>query len=796
MYFRLQSCEHRDEVPTRGSAGTKFYALADLRKCDRREIEKRAKKARFPTAADFVRNAGRPFQAAAPLAEIAIDDLAEARRWRDNLCPILTRRGDKPVAELAREYRAACADGGNEPPPLWKCERVIKLVLDRVGPHEDFEPLNLYVAPKPNCLPKEGEIPVASSTERVASQCRPLDNLDWLALMRAADRRVGEGASEFAVKKEIMIGVIPRSEYQDKARRHAWQQRYSAKRTRWIDSNGDPDVLIDRRKTKELRDENFGRPAKFSPTGDEARALRLLVLKKGSFPVAVEWFAQSSDCRPETRELIHAELDRAARARCLPHWPDSLRRAGHVTADERAAFRGPKHLMEVEFTDRRGLEWIDEDGSRRPMAANTIWESDDMSSNEPFTWSEGGELRIGRQSLFTLDVYSSKGLGVSAIGRERDAYRAEDIADHMANCVRAHGLPTIWRLERGAWENNFVDGVLIGRKPDGTEIRWGGLSPLIRIVRAWKSRQKGTVETWFNLFQKYMAHEGASIGRTRGEFEAVTKLYLRAAKGVPDALARFWSMDEYVNCADKTMRMMNGRAKERRAHGRAAVVPDDLFHDSPRREVPEDQWWRFLPEKREATVRHGHIECTVNHYPLRFRFQVNGVNDGLYLEHGYPVLIAFHPGHPEDGCHVFNAERGPRNREGWPHGKPLLVAPMAEDAPQVNLMPQERTFHARKNANATMRSNFRAITGVGTSSMGKTIARDGWGNSAVIERAMPDGPEPVGTDLSKRRDSADVVIERARKMRYEPRAEISENENAELRAKEDVLLRELGMATT
>ena len=60
-------------------------------------------------------------------------------------------------------------------------------------------------------------------------------------------------------------------------------------------------------------------------------------------------------------------------------------------------------------------------------------------------------------------------------------------------------------------------------------------------------------------------------------------------------------------------------------------------------------------------------------------------------------------------------------------------APMAEDAPQVNLAPEDREFLARKNANAAVRSEFRAIAGVGQSIRRLSAARDGWGNSATRE---------------------------------------------------------------
>jgi hypothetical protein len=271
----------------------------------------------------------------------------------------------------------------------------------------------------------------------------------------------------------------------------------------------------------------------------------------------------------------------------------------------------------------------------------------------------------------------------------------------MLECVLAHGLPTVWRLERGPWENNFIDGIKLGVDCEGQAVRWGGLDPIITISRAWKSKQKGTVEGSFDHLQTLLAHESMSIGRHRGEFEQATKLFLAAGRGDAEAWKKFWTLEDAAEGFRAAMLEFNQEPKQRRAHGRALVVPEDLYRaggQTAQRACPESELWRFCPFKGQATVRAGHIEKSVAHYPLPFRFQVNGVADGLHLEHGYPVLIAFHPGHPERGCHIFNADTGPRNREGFAFGQALVVAPLAVDAPQVNLAPQDREFSGRRNA--------------------------------------------------------------------------------------------------
>lgn len=482
-----------------------------------------------------------------------------------------------------------------------------------------------------------------------------------------------------------------------------------------------------------------GRTPKFILTAPEKSALREWNLKKGSLATGIEWFVRDAACSRVTGDLIRRELDRAARDRRTPNWPISLRRAAHVSIEERMLFRGQKAFGEVEHCERRGLTWVDESGASHPMMANSIWESDDMSSNQPFrhTCPETGITRVGRQTLCSQDVFSQHWLGVTPLGRERDAYRAEDIADHLRAVVESHGLPLVWRLERGSWESTFVEGL------DCDGFLFGGLSSLFRVVHTWKSRGKGGIESSFNHLQDRLAHESTDIGRFRGEMEAATKALLAAHRGDQEAIAKFWDI---AQCADgfvQAMQDFNNRPKKRRAFGRDLQVPADLFNAAPRREVPAGEWWRFCPVKREATVRQGHIEFSVPHYPLPFRFRVNGVEDSLYIEHGYRVLVAFHPGRPEEGCHVFNAEKGTRNRDGLRVGERMLTAPLSENTPQLNLAPHERAFAARKNANATVRSEFRAILPPGRAAIRHSTASDQWGNRAEARTAPRPGDAPA-----------------------------------------------------
>ena len=480
-------------------------------------------------------------------------------------------------------------------------------------------------------------------------------------------------------------------------------------------------------------------------TDDECNALRHWHLVKGSLPLAVEFFVDDdAACGAETRLALQALLDKAASERKPINIPPSLRKAGAVSDEEHAIFRGKKAASDYDVIERRGLTIKDAQGRILPLMPNSIWESDDMSSNEPFRFvGADGQERVGRQSLFTVDVFSARWLGFDAIGRERDAYRVEDIADHMRELVTAWGLPMVWRLERGVWESHWLHGIDLGNGQT-----WGGLGDLVSIEHTWRTRGKGTVESSFNLLQDLIAGESETIGRVRGEFEAGTRHYLRAQSGQADSLAKFWTMQQYAERMAAAMDRFNHRPKKRLAHGQDMVVAAELYAQAVRRDCPASQMWRFNPQKKLATVRNGAVEVTETvHYKRTFRFALNGIVDGLYLPHGLRVAIAFHPGYPERGVHVFNADSTALNREGWTMGEPLVVGQYMPMVHNVNLSDEPGEFGRKKKGTAAMRGEFRAIAKAGSAGRKVTTARDGTGNALVMATGQTSGvpPQPLST---------------------------------------------------
>lgn len=483
-------------------------------------------------------------------------------------------------------------------------------------------------------------------------------------------------------------------------------------------------------------------------TDNEALALRGLILARSTqndhspanhFALAIEEFVQLEQCTPATRCEILARLDEAARFGKRAVWPKSWRRQAYPNRNEVAKFRGRKHAAAETIRQRRGMFWVDVGGEERPCLPHTIWELDDASSNEPFASvdADTGEKILSRQVLWVQDLYSASLLGFTQVARPRDAYRIEDVADHILNTVRAFGLPTFLRLENGKiWNGSLFHGIPVRAAGWSKDERWGGLDGIMGIENVCEPWRKGGMEGSFNLTQGMAAHAGQSIGRKRGEFEHATKALVRAhLTGEVDP--RFWDMARAANHMEAVCARFNSRAKERRAFGNRMVVPDDLLKGAKGTPLPADQWWRFCPVKRVGIVRGGHLDLSDVNYPKSFRFRVNGEADGIHFENGYALLAAFHPGRPHEGCHVFNAEVGPRNRDNFKKGEFLFVAPFAADVPQIDLSGKADFSPARK-ANAAVNSMYRAIG----QEMRVSVTQNSNGTARRLEEGMPPAPVP------------------------------------------------------
>ncbi|CAK0781868.1 conserved hypothetical protein [Gammaproteobacteria bacterium] len=528
-----------------------------------------------------------------------------------------------------------------------------------------------------------------------------------------------------------------------------------------------------------------GRKAKFELSEAETRRLRFWRLVKGSIPLAVECAiaeALTGDGNPyfaALRECIISERDtgerlsfenatamrkhwqKATNERKAVVWPQSVQRACRVTAAEEAELRGKKHVTNERGTERRGNMIRTAEGDLIPWYAGAIWESDDMSLNDPFRFydSKEGKEILGRQALFTIDAYSLHWLGCSHIGRDRDSYRAEDIASHFGDIIDQHGLPLIWRIERGRWDNAFIWGCKIGEDAEGKDIRWGGLDAIIHMRDKHTSTGKANVEGSFNLLQSIMDHgfngQTLSIGRSRGEVEGATREMLRSGRD-EDSLKKFWNITQSAEAVQQAMHLFNSRPKLRHNFANEMRVPAQLWAECVKRPCPTEERWRFLPVKTTATIRKGGlIVVSVPHYAQSFRFRVNGGTrcNGVQLDKGHEVLIAFHPGEAWQGCHVFNADTSARNREGFKFAERIGVADWMEDALQEDLYAASYSTGQVKAA-GQVRREFRSMV-AGTHFSGRRVshAQDQHGNTLAIQSGGTVPPERTDEGPAKPRSS-------------------------------------------
>jgi hypothetical protein len=485
-----------------------------------------------------------------------------------------------------------------------------------------------------------------------------------------------------------------------------------------------------------------GRPTAVDFTAEEAAIARWHRLTKDSLPVAIYMFCQDERVRPELRAAIRdIEATYYAREK-RPSYPPSVRRAFHVTAEDKAHFRGGKAPQNVELTTARGMFYLDAQGNTVPILPGQLWEMDDYSANQPFAYPdlESGEIRTGRQVLAALDVASAGWLAFDAIGRPRDAYRGEDILRFIERSFRAHGMPLFLRLERGSWDSSYVHGLTVEGLVEG----WGGLDHLVHIEHIWKSKGKGTIESSFNPLQTWLSHASLDIGRTRGEFAAQTKAMRQAATSSTLEDVRhlgIWEQGEAIAAHEEAARIMNSRPRSREtiAPGLYASA-DDLrarhgWHTIP---MPESEAWRFLPCKRTATVIGGTITLTPGPGYGQMQFLCNGI-DGRHFDNGYQVLIAFDPAAPENGAYIANADRTHRNTAALPVGEKLITAPFMDRAPQINLSgKRHHSLDLRRSASTAATTEFRAIRSAAPeSNLRVTVATDGSGRRTEITNQPP-----------------------------------------------------------
>jgi hypothetical protein len=511
---------------------------------------------------------------------------------------------------------------------------------------------------------------------------------------------------------------------------------------------------------------NAGRPklARPAETGGVFSAeaisyVKRLTIKSESLPLALERLSDAGPCSPEGRALID-------RYRHSGDYPPSFYSLFHVTAEEWALAKGEKTFDGVTHTARRGMWYIDEEGKRVELFSGALVEADDVSIDVPY-WVQlpDGSFSCGRQVLCFRDRRSRKWLGAYGVARERDSYRGEDIARATRELIEAWGLVERFRFERGSWESACVEGIKVddGR---GGETRWGGFTSVVPVDHVFTSRAKGTVEGGFRMFHKVLGLHGVRIGKKRGEYEEPTADMLAVNAGKKDPReCGFIAWADLLGVFDRVFTLLNQRPV--------------FFQEIAAKRAPDDVWaqdmaarpggrlpaldaslaWHFLPVKAEvgaSIAQAGHVKVSVPGYPLPFFFRIGGpgvcfVGSGVpaegierqlpFIERGHRLIVAFDPQRAAEGAIIFNAERGPRNTQGWRPFQKLMLAPLAAESPQFSLQPGAARdgddLTAKRARDTQVRAGFTSIGLYGQGARHVRQDHDGKGGVARVESGAP-----------------------------------------------------------
>jgi hypothetical protein len=380
-------------------------------------------------------------------------------------------------------------------------------------------------------------------------------------------------------------------------------------------------------------------------------------------------------------------------------------------------------------------------------------------------WPQGGDacsdrfgVRIARgQLLCQIDVRWCYFQSFNFLIRLRDSYRADDIWQWVGRTYRDIFMPAIGeRWERGIWASNQLRGHTIepGHTPDA--MRLGGIQALGRTVIESHSPTTKIIENRFNFFQTACADIPGQIGRSRGEMERETKLWMECRDGRRDPRHHFLSFDEACAQIEARMQWVNHEPMEgaiyrgvpAEGYLREIGERDDLRKLSP------EQTYLFSRNLRTTTCTKAHAlvrpQKNGNRTALWFHaeqlYRHEGERLAVYLDHECPeegaVVVPIRAGRPAepiacelvDGCPQF-----------------ALGLDVEGGAAAQRMLDAQDRRQAFENA---VVSEYRAI-GLGNRRIARTRSvSDGAGNRAEVSTSpYPSGRGERPRNQDARRDS-------------------------------------------
>ncbi len=214
--------------------------------------------------------------------------------------------------------------------------------------------------------------------------------------------------------------------------------------------------------------------------------------------------------------------------------PESITKQISIAAPFVKQHRNPTDAG-LEYISAAGTQmWLSTGvrGGKIFIRSGDVVECDDATINFPvcIPWtirgcpcSERYEVKVGRfQWLVAIDAGSRRVLGFCYTARPRSSYRGEDVLALMRCVARQHGIPRVWRLEKGVWKSKLVENA----------VRTMGSGH----ISVHSPHAKPFIEGLFNkLWTKLsVCFPEASVGRFRGENEESNRLLTACQAGHQD----------------------------------------------------------------------------------------------------------------------------------------------------------------------------------------------------------------------------------------------------------------------
>ncbi len=493
-----------------------------------------------------------------------------------------------------------------------------------------------------------------------------------------------------------------------------------------------------------------------------------LTTARGSIPEAIRCVISLPACPNVLKvRLLRICQENGHTGAELPECPESLREAilarqklgkpllpASITAKIAAPetvirqLRSPRNAS-LDFISASGTQmWIrdEQSGEKYFIRGGDMWEADDATINFPCVvpWpmrgcpcSEKFEVKVARfQWLVAMDVGSRKVVGYSYTARPKSSYRGEDILAMMRGCLRAHGIPRFWRLEKGAWASNLVANAVATLGSHRIEVHSPHAKPFI--------------EGLFNKFWTKLSYRfpSAQVGRYLGDNQEAARLLTACQAGQRDPRHYFPPLADVLEAFDVVISEHNESPIRSANYGR--WIPNERWAADtaarPLRPLDRNHDWIFSPFVREWKVKGNSVSGRVPIMPglsVPYDFQA----PELLPFHGAIIRAYFDPNEPRCAAKICLAESWPGHRAGDAICDAIQTNETTSYVRLVLGFGDDGTLNGleqRRKAHAALRREVRAINGGGFKA---SEQRNGTGNAIKIEKfeAPKSQPEQAKT---------------------------------------------------